>query len=89
MLNIRTIKIVDLLEVVAAAKEDAWGGNPIWNEMIRHGDEWGPAFSNDTIYKYTLPSINGEELTPVQQRIKNICMFAMEDEDTIYFNVSW
>jgi len=89
MIKIRSIKIVDLMDVVEAAGEDAWAGNPIWNEMIDHGQDFGPAFVNDSIFKYTLPSINGEKLSPVQQRIKSICWAAMEDEDTIYFNVCW
>ena len=88
MINIRTIKTVNLLNVIEAAGEDAWGGNPIWNEMIEAGDG---TFRNDSIFHYTLPSINGEELTDVQQRIKNICWAGLEGEDgdEIYFEVCW
>ncbi len=89
MVKIQTIKTVVLLDVVEAAGEYAWSGNPIWDEMIRYGHECGPAFCNDSIYRYTLPSINGEELSPVQECIKRICLAAMEDEYTIYFDVSW
>jgi len=89
MIKIRTIKIVDLMDVVEAAGEGGWSGNPIWDEMIRHGEDYGRPFRNDSVFEYTLPSINGEKLSPVQQRIKSICWAAMEDEDTIYFNVCW
>jgi hypothetical protein len=88
MIKIKTIKTVVLLDMVKAAGENSWGGNPIWDEMIRHGEDYG-GFRNDVIFRYTLPSINGEELSPVQERIKSICWAAMEDEDTIYFDVSW
>jgi len=89
MIKIRSIKIVDLMDVVDEAGEDGWSGNPIWDEMIEYSTNRGPIFHNDSVLRYTLPSINGEELSPVQQRIKQICWAAMEDEDTIYFNVSW
>lgn len=88
MLEIKSIKTVNLLDVVKAANEDSWGGNPIWDEMIDHG-YGNQTFGNDMIFRYVLPSINGEELSDVQQRIKNICWAAMEDEDTIYFDVCW
>ncbi len=89
LMKIQTIKTVNLLGVIKAAGEDAWGGNPIWDEMIKHGKDYGPSFQNDIIFRYVLPSINGEELSPVQERIKNICWAAMENDDTIYFDVSW
>jgi len=86
-IEIRSIKTVNLLDVVHAAGEDGWSGNPIWDELLRA--DAGGLFRNDVIYRYTLPSINGEELTHVQERIKQICWAGLEDEDTIYFEVSW
>ena len=85
MINIRSIKTVELLDVVEAAGEDAWGGTPIWDEMIHHG-YGNQRFANDSIFRYVLPD---DELSPVQQRIKSLCWAAIEDEDTIYFDVSW
>ena len=88
MIRIQSIKTVSLLDVVKAAGEERGAGNPIWDEVSNH---WhgNQVFSNDSVFCYVLPSINGEELSPVQQRIKNICWAGMEDEDTIYFVVSW
>lgn len=86
-MNVQPIKLVKLLEVVKAAGEDSWGGNPIWDEMIdyTYGNQ---VFGNDMIFRYVLPSINGEDLSPVQQRIADVCADVIED-DTIYFDVSW
>jgi len=88
MIEIKSIKTVKLLDVVRAAGENSWGGNDIWDEMIDSG-YGNQVFGNDMIFRYVLPSINGEELSPVQQRIKSICWAGMEDEDTIFFDVSW
>jgi hypothetical protein len=87
-IKIGSIKTINLVDVVEAAGENCWGGNPIWDEMIEH-EYGGQTFGNDMIFRYVLPSINGEELSPVQERIKRICWAAMEDEDTIYFDVCW
>ena len=87
MINIRTIKIVKFLDVVNATDAEGYDAE-IWDEISEHryGNQ---KFTNNSIFCYVLPSINGEPLSPVQQRIKQICWAAMEDEDTIYFNVSW
>ena len=86
--TVNTVKTVNLLDVVRQAGEDASGGNAIWDEVRK--SHWGnQSFTNDTLFIYALPSLNGEPLNETQQLIADICHDAIDEYDTIIFNVSW
>jgi hypothetical protein len=86
-MNVKSIKTINLLDVVRKAGEYAGGDGEIWMEVAKR-TRGNQIFTNDSLYIYTLPSINGEELSPVQKRILEICSDAVED-DTIVFEVCW
>ena len=86
-MNVKSIKTIDLLDVIHKAGESASGRGEIWNE-VRNRSHGNQIFTNDSLYIYTLPSVNGDELSPVQKRIAEICSGAIED-DTIVFEVCW
>lgn len=80
----QTITTINLLDVCYA---DPSLYDQVWQEVSTHfhGNQ---TFCNDTIFIYTLPSINGEPLSPIQQHIANICKHAIQDHE-IYFDVCW
>ena len=90
MIDIQSIKTIKFLAVIDAAGVTYGPDAPheIWEEIMGHvhGNQ---VFTNDSIFKYVLPSINGEELSPVQEQIRQICWAALEEDDIIYFEVSW
>ena len=86
-MDIKTVKTIPLLDVVRASGESASGGNDIWDEVS--GSHYGnQIFSNDSLFRYALPSLNGEPLTDTQKRIVKLCGEAIEDH-IVVFEVSW
>ncbi len=83
-MNVKSIKTINLLDVVQKAGEPASGRGEIWNEVRKsyHGNQ---TFTNDSLFIYVLPSLN---MSPVQKRIAEICSDAIEDY-TIVFEVCW
>lgn len=59
----------------------------LWDHFTdkRHGNQ---KFTNDTLYYYVFPSINGEPLSDDQQVLYDYCKPAIVDEKII-FDVSW
>lgn len=59
----------------------------VWEEVSEH-KLGGQVFCNDTLFIYVLPSMNGEELSPVQKLIVKLCHEVYENH-TIIFEVMW
>lgn len=59
----------------------------LWERIssARYGNQ---VFSNDTIYIFVFPTINGEQLSKDEQALYDFCKDAIVEE-TIYFEISW
>ena len=59
----------------------------LWSQIInsRHGNQM---FSNDTIFIFVFPTINGEPLSEDEQKLYDYCKAAIVEEH-LYFDVSW
>ena len=59
----------------------------LWSRISssRHGNQ---VFTNDTIFIFVFPTINGEPLSEDEQALYDFCKEAIVDE-TIYFEISW
>lgn len=51
----------------------------------RYGNQ---TFTNDSIFRYSFASLNGEPLSALEQSIYDLCSEAIEDEE-LFIEVSW
>lgn len=59
----------------------------LWDEISEHyhGNQ---KFTNDSLFIYVFPSINGEPLTEDMEKLYDLCKDAIVD-DRLVFEVSW
>jgi hypothetical protein len=84
MIRVYEGKAVNLKDVCHEAGDM---GDLVWDEVSehKHGNQ---VFTNDSLFIYVLPSINGEEHSPVQELIVKLCDEVYED-NVIIFEVMW
>ena len=84
-MEFNTRKVVSLVDMHNEAAEVF--RDDIWEEISnsKHGNQ---EFCNDSYFIYFFPSFNGEENTPIQQVIYELCKGAIEEE-SILFEVCW
>ena len=80
-----TRKVVSFIDVVRSI--EGYDSGTVWDHIAssRHGNQ---TFSNDSYFVYVFPSINGEELSELQQAIWDVCEDAIE-EDSLLLEVCW
>ncbi len=84
MIRVTEGKAVNLKDVCHDAGELS---DLVWAEVSehKHGNQ---VFSNDSLFIYVLPSINGEEHTEIQDLIVKLCHEVYKD-NFIIFEVMW
>lgn len=87
MPEITQIKVINFLDIIKILEKQGLDKEVVWDEIRNH---WhgNQQFHNDSLFRYVLPTINGEEMTELEQAIADVCKDAIQDH-TIVFDVSW
>jgi len=85
MIGTMTVHTISLTDVCNAVTKDLY--QTLWDEVSGHihGNQ---VFSNDSLFIYVLPSLNGDALSKVQRTLHILCRRVIIDH-TIIFEVSW
>lgn len=86
-----TIKIVNLLTILAEAGERGCAGYPIWDELRDHcfGNQ---EFGNDRVFLYCLSDEGDDAISEVEGRLRKLCKDSISEVgayNVIAFNVCW
>lgn len=83
MLTGHSIKVISLLDVC----EESTDHEAMWSMVVDHqcGSQ---LFSNDSYFRYILPSINGEPLNALEVEMVELCKDVIDDH-VIVFEVCW
>lgn len=87
MLRIEQVKVINFLDVIDTLEKQGVDREVVWDEIRGH---WhgNQQFHNDSLFRYVLPSLNGEELNELETAIADVCKEVIKN-DTIIFDISW